>query len=133
MMKKRNRKAFTLVEMLAVIGLIALLSLVTVNVLINQFNKLKKDLNEKQIDLIYSAAKSYVNDNVDDYPKVMGKYYCVTLNSLINKGYLSDNLVDAINDSKLDKNFSVKVIVDSEISYKYEFSTEKDICIIPQD
>lgn len=119
--EKTKNKVFTLVEMLAVIGIIELLALVTVNVLIYQFTKVKGELSKGQIDLMYSSAKSYVNDNVNKYPKVPGDKYCISIETLIKNGYLPDNLVDVINDKKIDITYGIKIVVESDINYKYYF------------
>ena len=127
-MKNLKSKGFTLVEMLAVIGIIALLSLVTINVLINQFTNVKEKLTENQIDLIYSAAKSYVSDNVNKYPKIVGREYCLDVETLIKNGYLPDNLVDVINEKKVNITYGIKVVVDSEINYKFYYNSLGNVC-----
>lgn len=132
-MKKINIKGFTLVELLAVVALLAIISIVVVSTLINQFTDVKSKLNEGQVDLIKSGAKSYVNDNVDNYPKKVGNNYCVRLNTLIKEGYLSDDLIDAINDNKIDNTFGVKIEVESEIGYEYKFDSVTDVCYVPLD
>lgn len=114
----KTSKGFTLIELIAVITLIALLSLVVIPTIIGLVNKNKPKLDSTTKKLIYSAAENYLDYNQTDYPKGKGVVYCISLASLIEKGFLEENLTDISTGEKYNNNLIVK----SEYkNYKYEY------------
>ena len=89
-MKKLNRKGFTLVELLAVIVVIALVLGLSGYGIINAYNKSKNKvivLNEKSI---FEAARIYSTEAKDDEWKDYNdkEYFCTTIQRLKNAGLL---------------------------------------------
>lgn len=118
-----NRKGFTLIEVIMVIAIIAILSIIlapNVMVLINKNNERSC---EKLIDNIKSAAKMYVNQNkyelgfdCDD-----NKTKGITLQTLVDAGYLGGELVNPINKKEISLESKVLVTyVCSVKGFKYE-------------
>ena len=84
-MKKRG---FTLVELLAVLVLIAAISLIVFPSIINYVNSSKGDINEVTEKLIIDSAKLYVDNNKTLFPEVLNTSKCFTLQDLIDSEYL---------------------------------------------
>ena len=64
---KLNRKGFTLVELLAVILVIALIATFALPQVLTQFSNNYEELSERQIQMIEEAGFVYVELNNDDY------------------------------------------------------------------
>ena len=112
-MKKRG---FTLVEMLAVLVLIAIISLIVFPSIINYINSTKGDISAATKELIIGNAKLYVSDNETTFPLNEGYSYCTTLRVLADKNYLDTPFVDSTTGKEVDlDNTYVKV------SYVYDY------------
>lgn len=90
------KKGFTLVEMLGVITVIALLALIIFPIVNNQLNDNKEKLYDIQINNIENAAKSYGADNIHLLPTEDNGEFKITLNTLVEEGYIDDGLTDPI-------------------------------------
>lgn len=88
------KKGFTLAELLAVTVLLALLVAISYPVLFNSFNEEKENLEEAELELIYSAAKNYIKLNRSDYPTDVNSYVCIFLNDLIDEDLVAIDLDD---------------------------------------
>ena len=108
-----NRKGFTLIEVIMVIAIIAILSIILIPNVMVLINENKKRSCEKMIDNIESAAKMYVNQNKYElgFDCVDNKTKGITLETLVNAGYLGGELVNPINKEKIS--------LESEISITY--------------
>ena len=114
----RKSNGFTLIELIAVIALIALLSLVIIPSIIGLVNKNKPKLDSATTELIYSAAGEYLDANQTKYIKAKDAVYCITFKTLIDNGFLEENLVDIKTGEKYDQNLIVK---GSYNGYKYNY------------
>ena len=86
----KNRKGFSLVELLAAIvimGLLAGIAIVSINYLLD---KAKKEYYKAQEDEIVMAAKSYTQDNRNMLPKRVGMKRQITLETLQKSKYIGD-------------------------------------------
>lgn len=106
-----NRKGFTLIEVIMVIAIIAILSIIlapNVMVLINKNNERSC---EKMIDNIKSAAKMYVNQNKYElgFDCDKNKTKGITLQTLVDAGYLGGELVNPINKEEISLDNTVSV------------------------
>ena len=123
-----KKNGFTLVELLAVITLLALIAVVVITNVSSPYRSMKKDLNESEIKLIYSAAETYIQKHKNDYPTIEGNIYCITIKDLIEEGLLEDNLINAMEDSKIDTSLGIKVTVESKVSYEFLFDLKESVC-----
>ena len=111
----RNKKGFTLVEVLVSIGLLALLG----SVIAISLNRVFKDNNIKNYDeyveKIKSAAMLYVNNTVDIINDLNdNSFKIITIGDLVDNGYLNDNLVNPNTNEKVGKNEEIQVFYDSD-------------------
>lgn len=81
------KRAFTLIELLAAITILAILTLVVVPAVSRQMRNSTGSLSEMQINNIKNAAKAWGADNVFKLPSE-GKCVTVTLGYLKDLGYL---------------------------------------------
>ena len=123
----RNKKGFTLVEILVSIGLLALLG----SVIAISLNKVFKDNNIKNyneyVEKIKSSAMLYVNNTVDIINDLNdSSFKIITIGDLIDNGYLKDNIINPNTGETVDKNEKIKVSYDSdhELIVEYPYNDE---------
>lgn len=116
-MKKRG---FTLVELLAVLVLIAAISLVVFPSIINYINSSKGDINETTKQLIITSANQYMNDK---YQQKLNTSACFNLQTLIDNEYLEKATVTN-QAGKLDPNTTY---IQADYAVDPDLKTEKYI------
>ncbi|MGN1312293.1 MAG: InlB B-repeat-containing protein [Bacilli bacterium] len=97
---KLNKKGFTLIELLGVIVIIGLIIAGTTYGLIKLIDRSKEEKMGISISSIKETASVYANENNNDEdywneitrPGYEGKYFCVTIEELMNKGLLDKNI-----------------------------------------
>lgn len=82
------KKGFTLVELLAIVILLAALFLVVYPKVTEIMQKEEEKLDDLNLDTIYSAADSYINNNDKTFIKTVGKEYCILLKTLDEENLL---------------------------------------------
>jgi prepilin-type N-terminal cleavage/methylation domain-containing protein len=108
-----EKKGFTLIEILAVIVIVALLLiLVTPNILAN-LNTARNNVSDATKQVIFEAANLYMDENPDIYKEDVGDLYCITVETLINAGKLVSPLKDASTGGEIDKSTAVRVSISS--------------------
>ena len=112
-----NRKGFTLIEVIMVIAIIAILSIILIPNVMVLINENKKRSCEKMIDNIESAAKMYVNQNKYElgFDCVDNKTKGITLETLVDAGYLGGELVNPINKEKISLECEVSVTYNCKV------------------
>lgn len=112
-------KGFTLIEIIAVIGILALLLLVIVPSVNGILNRSKKNLNDEQVAQIENAARNWGLENLylnNDNPS---QNY-VTIGTLRNTGYLEDKTVKSLIENKELSNDTKICITYSKNQYMYK-------------
>jgi len=118
------KKAFTLVELLAVI---VIMSLVFGLVAANVIRIMKSSANseyESLSDVMEKAAKIYINSNAPTELDTVGGTYCVTLSKLATNGLISLPIVDPRDSSTFDTDTCVLVTALDLNKYSYEFNPD---------
>ena len=116
----KGKKGFTLVELLAVIVVITLISSVGIITYLKTINNSKSKATLLAINNIKEAAYLYSKEGTDEIEwvnsydengKESGKYACVSVQQLINKGYFKDNFLDKeiYKNSKINKKTFIEV------------------------
>jgi type IV pilus assembly protein PilA len=116
----RNKKAFTLVEMLAVIIILGILVALSFPKILEMVEKENGEISDAELQLIYTATKSYLYDNANQYPAREGKNYCITMDALVEGDYL------AIDSDNVDMEKAVKVSYFSDEEYQLTYVDAKD-------
>ena len=91
-----NKKGFTLVELLAVILVISIITLIAMPQVLNQFSNYTGELEEKEKELIIEAGRTYVELNSASFTTTK----CVSLETLVKAELLNEKfIVEALGDS----------------------------------
>ena len=116
----KNKRGFTLIELMAVVVIISLIAILTFPNIINQINK-SKDANKSNINsVVIAAAKKYVADNPSEFEE---NEYCLSIDTLVSNDYVKE---DIFKDSDI---LNKKVIKLATEKSKYEIM-DKDKCKI---
>ncbi len=111
----KNKKGFTLVELMAVIIIISLIAILTFPNIVNQIKKSKKTTTNNINDIVVSAAKRYVADNPNE---IGGEVFCLNVSELVSNDYVKDDI---------SKDISNKVVkITDKNLLKYEIVEKKD-------
>ncbi len=121
------KRGFTLVEMIAVILLMALISITVLPSILNQVNNKKEEISESSEKIIFSAASNYLNNKTITYPKLSGNTYCITLNELVQNGELSSPVKDIKSGNEISLNTIIKASLNAYSDYEYCLVDETDV------
>lgn len=128
----KTNNGFTLIELLATIIILAAIALVAFPILLNTINNSENKIDGATRKIVESAAKLYVDDNLNEYPLVNRSTYCVPFNELINGNYLEKGIIDTTNIDFSEK--TVKVTVNDQVNYEIvntnACASTKKICAI---
>ena len=122
-MEYTNRKGFTLVELLAVIVVLAIVMLIALQAVMPRMEEARKSVLAIEANSAIKSAQTYftnqsLKSNTSGFPSVIGKTNCVTIEALIDGGY-----------SELSKtSYSGKVLIKKETDtyYTYLIYLQKD-------
>lgn len=120
----KNKKGFTLVELLGVIVILSMIVLVTLPALITTLTNSEERQIEEFEKSVYLAAESYFQMNSELFPQLSisgGKAY-VPISTLIEEGYIKDTLVDPRTKEKIDSSASILAVLNSEGLLDYSFT-----------
>ena len=117
------KKAFTLVELLAVITIIGVLSLIIIPNVNNIIKDSKNKTYEIQLDLILTNLENWAADNIFSLPSNEGEYVTITLGELKTKGYSDIEIRNPKNDMCFSNEMVLKV---TKKNNKYDYSVVED-------
>lgn len=125
-----NKKGFTLAELLGVIVILAIIAIIAFPSVLGLLNSSQDETDEAMQNFAISAARNYVNDNMDAYPKALeGKtktYSNLKVQTLINEGYISSTTINSDKNCEM-LNDEIKISSDS-VKYSYEYVTVDGGC-----
>ena len=123
------KKVLTLVELIAVLTILAIIALIiTPNILVS-IKDYEKQSYDTEIQAIADAAKNWATDHIDEIPvpngaSKMGLY--VPLQELVQNGYFQEKVADPKNGGKFDDSkHETFVIIVTEL-LKDEFGVKRD-------
>lgn len=85
----KNKKGFTLIELIATIAVIGLLLVISTGAIINGIGGAKSNITDAQKELLFSTAELYFNDNFNSHYRVDEYKVCIQ-NYLVRKGYITE-------------------------------------------
>lgn len=112
-----RRRGFTLIEVIAVILLIGLLTVFLVPTIVNQMGNKQNEINSITEDIIYSAANIYIEQHDVN---IQGTYCDIKLQTLIDAGLLDKSSVTYTSGDIIPTNRIIKVTLNSYNQYEYE-------------
>ena len=118
-MKNRINLGFTLVELLAVIVILALLLLVTATAVSSQFKNSKDELYDKQLENIKLAASMWGSDNKSILNNI-NECTSISLGYLKDSGYVDANIKNTYTGELFEDNKIFVNITKEENRLKYE-------------
>lgn len=112
-----NKKGFTLTELIGTVIILGLIALIAFPPLLKQIQGTKSKIDEATEKLIIAGASNYVDENKNDFPKINGNVYCITIQTLVDDNKVSKDLMDSEgNEIDLDKYIKVD-ITNNQYSY----------------
>ena len=115
------KNGFTLIEMMAVVIIISLISILTVPTIVNQIAERKTEIDSTTKQMIYDATDLYMTNKAVDYPKLQGNVYCISLDTLVQNGYLTSPIKDFTSGNQIPLTKKVRVTV-KNIAGSLEYS-----------
>lgn len=112
-----KNKGFTLMEMIAAIIIIALLTVLIVPTVMNQIADKKEEIDNSTKRIIYEAAELYMSNNASNYPKLSGNKYCISLDKLVQSGLLETPIKDFKTNKEIPLTQNVSVTVNEKGEY----------------
>ena len=114
------KRGFTLVELLAVLILLGVVSLIAIPSIGKILNRSREKARESTKNELIQAAKNYYADNIRELPDD-GSHKCLSVSEIEENGYISnDDIVDPTTEEKLTG--YVKIYFDNTYNqYTYEY------------
>lgn len=111
--KKFTSKAFTLIELLAVIIILGILSFLIIPSTINYVFKTKEHAYQLLIDNIENTTRLYIDDYRDTIQNidVPGQEIFITLDDLISRDMLTEPVIDPRNDKEIKLDTKIYIYV----------------------
>ncbi len=123
-----NNHAFTLVELLAVIIILGVLSSIVISLGMNYINKAKEQAYYLLINSIETTTRLYIDDYRDIIDNIdePGQEISITLGDLISKEMLTEPVIDPRNDISipLDTKIYIYVLGNNRYDIKFSYSDE---------
>lgn len=118
-----KNKAFTLIELLAVIILIGVLSLIATVTVNNTIKENKQKSCNMQIENIKTGAKNWASKNAFSLPSNENESITLTLKNLKDLGFVSKDIKNPKTNELFDDNIII-TITKKENDYSYEIGVE---------
>lgn len=104
-----NKRGFTLVELLAIIVILSLLTLIGSTTVTKLVKNSKEKLYDAQIELIKVAAESWGSNNLDKLPVETGECKYITLKNLKTYGVLEDDIINPKTNKEFSDDMKIKI------------------------
>ena len=127
-----DKKGYTLIELLAVLAVMAAILIVAVPSIAKQFASIVENNYTQFKQNIFLAAESYINANpnaADVFElKNAGKSICINTESLIRGGWIKSSLVNPKTEKKLSEQASSIKVLNNNGEYTYTYYPDKTTC-----
>lgn len=118
-----KKKGFTLVELIAAIVILAIISMLIAPIMLGVINKSKHDLNDRQLEMILDAAHKYGVANFSELSETDPTF--LTLSDLASGGFLeSDEVADLTNPAKTFDGCIMVMYSFKRQTYEYKYLDE---------
>ena len=121
------KKGFTLIEILAVVVIIGLVSILVIPKITNSLKNKKSDVDTTTNNIVLTAAKNYINNNLNKFDKVDNNIFCLPLTTLTRNGYLDSPVKNVTDDKDITNSKSVKITYNK--GFKYQVVDKKECSV----
>ena len=119
----KNKKGFTLVEMLVVLSVLTIIFLIVFPEITNVYKKARENEYERFLSDIFLSTEAYVQKNINKYPALnynSSKVY-VYFSELLESGYLKATITDPKNKKNVkEEDYTVELFMNDDNEYKYK-------------
>ena len=115
---KKNNNAFSLVELLAVVVILGILASIGVGVVSNLIDKAEQDKIDSQKNTVTMSAQTYMQNNKNLVPKIIGESSILKVSDLRKSNYLTEDIKNEKGESCMEKSY-VRVYKLSNTEYTY--------------
>ncbi len=120
------KKGFTLIELTAVIILIASISILGIVSINRNVNMKKNDISDAMQQIINASADIYMGYSIENYPKKYGDVYCIKLNKLTDLDILQSPIIDPVTKETIAEDKFIRIEISSSTIYSLvDTCTEK--------
>lgn len=124
----KNRKGFTLVEMLGIITMLVVISLFAFPMIISLMNDSNTSKSKQFLKSLYSAAETYVEMNYEKYNNSSTHY--ISAKNLVEEGLLQSNLINPTTKiTLLDEDGVIEVSRNEDNSFHFNYVINQYITI----
>ena len=124
----KKNKAFTLIEILAVVTIIGLIFILVIPKITTSLKNKKSDVDTTTTNLVLSATKLYVSDHSSKFEKEDGNISCMPLHQLVKKGYLDGPVKNVTDDKDITNGKSVRITYNK--GFKYELVNSNKCSVV---
>lgn len=123
----KSKKGFTLVELLGIVAIIAAILVFVVPSVIGMLKRDEEKEYQRFLTDINLATETYVQLNIKQYPDLenVGGTYSISMQTLIENGYIKSTMTNPRTDRKVNKNDTVEVTRKSDGSYSYKYESHE--------
>lgn len=120
----KSKKGFTLVELLGIVAIIATILAFVVPSVIGMLKRDDEKEYQRFLTDISLATESYVQLNIGNYPNlaITNGTYTITMQELIENGYIKSNMVNPKTDQKISSSDIIRVTRKADGSYEYSYT-----------
>ena len=120
------KKGFTLAELIAVLVVLALVSMIAIPAVTESLKKYKGNICEVQMNNIVEAARSWGAKNISNLPSVDSDYITVPISDLIKYGFIDEDLVDPKTKESFNDKWVIRITKQSK-KYIYDIYNDTDL------
>ena len=118
MSNKMNNKGFSLIELLAIVVILGIISVIGISATSMLSNKAKKNEMDAHKNVVTMSAQSYLQKNKNLVPKVVGESKNIQISELRESNYLTEDIKNSKGESCMENSY-VRVYKLSKTEYTY--------------
>jgi len=115
----KNKKGFTLVELLGVLVVLTIIIMIAYPLITTYVNNTKQKSYDTQMEILLTNLKDYASDYKPILPKEDGEYVIITLGQLKSVGVIKDNIINPLDGKVIEDSMEFKIIKEGT-DYIYE-------------
>ena len=115
----KNKKGFTLVELLGVLVVLSVILMIAYPLITSYVRHTKEKAYEVQMELILTSLRDYANDHREWLPQNSGDYVVLTLGQLKSAGIVKDSVINPLDGKEIEDSMEFR-IRKNDTRYQYE-------------